>query len=103
MLLKFQTILFLLKPDPDITLLGLKSHLWSLAAKEAFYDRLGPPTEYIFKSINSSAEEEELYDENRTFSSLDLMLPVIRLEKTADDSKVVALNTKNAMIARCAI
>uniref|UniRef100_A0A0V0JBT1 Phosphatidylinositol 4,5-bisphosphate 3-kinase catalytic subunit alpha isoform n=1 Tax=Schistocephalus solidus TaxID=70667 RepID=A0A0V0JBT1_SCHSO len=94
-------IILSLAPDPDITLLGLKSHLWSLAAKEAFYDRLGPPTEYIFKSINSSAEEEELYDENRTFSSLDLMLPVIRLEKTADDSKVVALNTKNAMIARC--
>ncbi|VDO07484.1 unnamed protein product [Rodentolepis nana] len=94
-------IVLTIKPDPEMSLCELKMYLWMLASKEPFFDQLGPPGDYLFQGISApKAEEEEFYDEQFKFSSLQLILPMLRLEKVADDTRVVEQNKRNAMIAK---
>ncbi|VDM21404.1 unnamed protein product [Hydatigera taeniaeformis] len=83
-----------------MTLADLKAHLWELASKEPFYECLGPPNDYFFQGISSlKAEEEEFYDEQCKFVGLQLLLPLMRLEKVADDAQIIE-QKRNAMIAK---
>lgn len=79
----------------------LKKQLWNLASEEPFFELLGPMEDYFFQGISTAAaDEEDFYDEQRTLASLQLMLPLMRLEKVADDAQVVEENKRNAMIAK---
>ncbi|VDD80093.1 unnamed protein product, partial [Mesocestoides corti] len=84
-----------------MSLSSLKAYLWTLASKEPFYECLGPPSDYVLQGISAlTAEGEYFYNENCTFSGLQLMLPLMRLEKVADDSQTIEQNKQNAMIAK---
>lgn len=79
----------------------LKMLLWDLASKEPFFECLGPPSGYLFQGISApKAEEEEFYNEQLKFASLQLLLPLLRLEKIADDTRIIEQNKYNAMIAK---
>lgn len=84
-----------------MTLADLKTLLWDMAAKEPFYECLGPPGDYLFQGISApKAEEEEFYDEQFKFAGIQLLIPLMRLEKVADDTEIVEQNKRNAMIAK---
>lgn len=83
-----------------MSLADLKAHLWDLASTEPLYECLGPPNDYLFQGISSlKAEEEEFYDEQCKFAGLQLLLPLMRLEKVADDTEIIE-QKQNAMIAK---
>ena len=84
-----------------MSLAELKTQLWELAAKEPFFGELEEPEQYLLEGISAPrAEEEDFYDESVKFGSLQLLLPLLRLEKLADDAAAALENMRNAMIAK---
>ncbi len=72
-----------------------------MASAEPFFECLGPRESYVFQGLTvASPEGEDFYDENVKFGGLQLMLPLMRLEKVADDMQVVEQNKRNGMIAK---
>lgn len=71
-----------------------------MAMHAPFFDRLDAPSQYVFQGINESAEEEEFYEESSKFFSIPLLLPIMRLERIADDSQLIATKRRDAMIAK---
>ncbi|VDN24949.1 unnamed protein product, partial [Gongylonema pulchrum] len=63
----------------DSTLAALKQDLFVQAKKLPLYDRLLAPSDYIFYTIGTNGEREELYDESRCIFSLRLFVPLLSL------------------------
>uniref|UniRef100_A0A915Q3L1 Uncharacterized protein n=1 Tax=Setaria digitata TaxID=48799 RepID=A0A915Q3L1_9BILA len=63
----------------DFTLAKLKQELFIQAKKLPLFDLLLTPSDYIFFTIRTNGEREELYDESRSIFSLRLFIPLLCL------------------------
>ncbi|VDO06558.1 unnamed protein product [Brugia timori] len=63
----------------DFTLAMLKQELFIQAKKLPLFSLLLTPSDYIFFTIRTDGEREELYDESRSIFSLRLFVPLLCL------------------------
>ncbi|KAL3995265.1 Phosphatidylinositol 3- and 4-kinase family protein [Acanthocheilonema viteae] len=63
----------------DLTLAMLKQELFIQAKKLPLFNLLLTPSDYIFFTIRTDGEREELYDESRSIFSLRLFVPLLCL------------------------